>query len=100
MLIQLPDFRVPHLEYELLVDRWTDPLVITAYSPPFSTAEALFRGGLSMSVTYVDGQVRLFIARATMYYLGNGFHPFEIRLVLANGHVLTPVTGRLSVYLL
>ena len=100
MLITLPDFRVPHLEYELQVDRWTDPLVILVDAPAFASGEALFRGGMSMAITYVDGKVRLFIARATLYYLGNGFHPFEIRLTLANGHVLTPATCKLSVYLL
>jgi len=99
MLIQLPDFTVPHLDFGLRVDRYTDPLVFTVDSPEPSSAIILFRDDFSKPLSYVDGKLQVMIARATMYYLGNGFHPFEIRITLANGHTLTPATGHLSVFI-
>lgn len=98
MLIQLPDFSVPHVDFDLKVDRFTDPLVFTVDSPEPASAIILFRHDFSKPLLFVDGKLEVMIARATMYYLGNGFHPFEIRITLANGHTLTPATGHISVY--
>lgn len=99
MLIQLPDFTVQHLDFELRVDRYTDPLVFTVNSFEPSSAIILFRGDFYKPLLFVDGKLEVMIARATMYYLGNGFHPFEIRTILANGHTLTPTTGHISVFI-
>jgi hypothetical protein len=99
MLIQLPDFAVLHLDFSLKVDRFTDPLVFTVDSLQPSSAIILFLNDFYKPLSYVDGKLQVMIARATMYYLGNGFHPFEVRTTMSNGHVLTPATGHLSVYL-
>jgi hypothetical protein len=99
MLIQLPDFAVPHLDFSLKVDRFTDPLVFAVDSLEPSSAIILFLHDFYKPLSYVDGKLQVMIARATMHYLGNGFHPFEVRATLPNGHVLTTATGHISVYL-
>jgi glutamine cyclotransferase len=100
MIIQLPDFSVPHIDFDLRVDIYTDPILLSVDAPAFSEGIILFRKDFYKSLTYSNGKAFTYIARATMYYLGNGWHPFEFRLTLANGHLVTPLTGHLSVYLL
>lgn len=99
-MIQLPNFKVVSLNYDLQVDDDTPPLLLSVDAPQPESGQVLFRSGRSWPTTYADGKVSVTLSLEDLRGLGNGSHAFEIRLIMANGHVLTQATGHLSVYLL
>lgn len=98
-MIQLPDFQAVKLNFDLTVNDETPPLLLSVAAPQPQSGEVLFFKGSSYPITYADGIASAILTRDDLRTLGNGSHPFEVRLLMSNGHILTPATGRLSVYL-